>query len=68
MKERRGTEFAVTIGTSPSELIGNDPRRHSLWISVPSGNRVTISQKTGIALGQGVTIQNQTMPLKMTYD
>ena len=55
----------ATVGTSAVVLVGPSPRRTSLKVSVPSGNRVTISQRSNVTLGQGYTIQNATAPVEV---
>ncbi len=62
------TEKSFSIGTVAVPFIGPNPRRHSLSIFVPSGNRLTISQRSDVALGAGITITNSNSPFVMTYE
>jgi hypothetical protein len=62
------TEKSFTVGTVAAPLLGPNPRRHSLIIWVPSGNRVTLSQRSDITLNAGITISNSNSPFVMTAD
>lgn len=62
------SESFKIVGATNQPFIGPNPRRHSLIVNVPSGNRVTFSQRTDAALGQGLTLQNQNAPFIMRVD
>jgi hypothetical protein len=53
----------VTVGVTSGVLVGQNPHRETLLISVPPGRAVTITQR-GIAVldGPGVTLRNLVEP------
>jgi hypothetical protein len=61
------SESQKIVGTATIPYIGPNPRRRSLIIFVPSGNRLTISQRSDVALGTGLTLSNSTSPFIMRY-
>lgn len=64
---KSGSVSTVTAGLTAVVLVGPNPSRRTLWISPPSGARVSIADKPGVALGEGLQIENATVPVKLDY-
>lgn len=51
----RGVLSTKTIGTTASALIGANPARRALIVSVNDDDEITVSDQPGVVFGEGIT-------------